>query len=65
MRLAIAPGPTIDWLLRSHDLPSKFSAIARRICGRCNRAVKHMHASPMLRNFVVVAAGLLVPNFIL
>ena len=28
MRLAITPGPTVHWLFRSHDLPSKFSAIA-------------------------------------
>ena len=55
MRLAIAAGPTVDWLLSSHDLPSKFSAIARRIWGRRNRAVK----------VVTVAAVLLVPNFIL
>ena len=31
MRLAIAPGPTVHWLFRSHDLPSKFSAIASRM----------------------------------
>ena len=65
MRLAIAAGPTVDWLLSSHDLPSKFSAIARRIWGRRTRAVKHTRASPLLRNVVAVAAVLLVPNFIL
>ena len=31
MRRTIAPGPTVHWLFRSHDLPSKFSAIASRI----------------------------------
>ena len=65
MRLAIAPGPTVDWLARSHDVPSKFSAIASRLCERCNRAVKHMHVSLLLRNFVAVSAVLLVRNFIL
>ena len=40
MWLAIAPGPTIRWLFRSHDLPSKFSAITSRLY----RVVKHMHA---------------------
>ena len=65
MPLAMAPGPTAHWLFRSHDLPSKFTAIASRICGRRNRAVEHMHVSPLLRNFVGVSAVLLVPNFIL
>ena len=32
MRLAIPPGPTVHWLFRSHNLPSKFSAIARCAC---------------------------------
>ena len=36
MRLAIAPGLTIHWLLRSHDLPCKFSAIAIRLCDSCS-----------------------------
>jgi len=27
MRLAIAPGPTVHWLFRSHDLPSKYRSI--------------------------------------
>ena len=27
MRLAIAPGPTVHWLFRSHDLPSKYRPI--------------------------------------
>jgi len=65
MRLAITPWRTVHWLFRSHDLPSKFSPIASCLCDRCNRAVKHMHVSPLLRNFVVVSAVLLVPNFIL
>ena len=42
MRLAIAPGPTVHWLFRSHDLPSKLSAIASRLCDRCSSAVKHV-----------------------
>ena len=65
MRLAIAPGPTSHWLFRSHVSLSKFSAIASRLFDRRNRAVKHMHVSLLLRNFVVVSAVLLVPNFIL
>ena len=59
MLLAIAPGPTAHWLFRSHDVPSKFSAIASRICGRRNRAVKHMRVSPLLRSFVVLGLGLI------
>ena len=27
MQLAIAPGPTVHWLFRSHDLPSKYRSI--------------------------------------
>ena len=65
MRLAITPWWTVHWLFRSHDLPSKFSPIASCLCDRCNRAVKHMHVSPLLRNFVVVSAVLLVSNFVL
>ena len=53
MRIAIAPGSAVHWLFRSHDLPSKFSAVAIRMCGTRNRAVKHMHVRP---------AVLLVPN---
>ena len=66
MRLAIAPGPTVHWLFRSRDLPSRFSAMASRMCGtgRRNRAVKHMYVSPLLTIVVVVSAVLLVPNFI-
>ena len=55
-RLNIAPGPTVHWLFRSNDLPSKFSAIASRLCDTRNRAVKHMNASPLLRKCVVVSA---------
>ena len=29
MRLATAPGPTVHWLFRSHDLPSELSTVAR------------------------------------
>ena len=65
MRLAITPGPTVHWLFRSHDLPSKLSAIASRLCDRRSRTVKHVYVSPLLRNFAVVSAVLLVPNFIL
>ena len=65
MRLDIIPGPTLHWLFRSYDLPSNFSAIASRLCDRRNRAVKHMHVSPLLRNCVAVSSALLVPNFIL
>ena len=42
MRLAIAPGQIVHWLFRSHDLPSKFSVLASRLCDRRNRAMKHM-----------------------
>ena len=56
LRLAIAPGPTVHWLFKSHDLPSKFSAIASRLCDRLNREVKHVHPSPLSRKFVVVSA---------
>ena len=28
MRLAIAPGPTVHWLFRSHDLHSKYRSIS-------------------------------------
>ena len=54
MRLAIAPGPTVHWLFRSHDLPSKFSAIASRMCNRRNRAVKHMYVNPLLRIWLLL-----------
>ena len=50
MRLAIAQGPTSHWLFRSHVSPSKFSAIASHMCGRRNRAVKHMHVRLWLIN---------------
>ena len=62
MRLAVAPGPIARWLFRSHDLPSKFSAIASRMYDRRNRAVKYMFVSPLLRTFCVVSA-VLVPNY--
>ena len=56
MRLVIAPGPAVHWLLRSHDTLSKFSAIASRMCDRRNREVKHKYVSPLLRTFFVVSA---------
>ena len=34
MRLAIAPGPTVHWLLRSHDLPFKYKG---KSCGLKNQ----------------------------
>ena len=40
--LAITPGPTVHWLFRSHDLPSKFSMIASGMCDRL--ANKEMNA---------------------
>ena len=49
-------------LFRSHDLPSKFSAITSRMCDRRNRAMKHMYVSPLLKTFFVVSA--VVPDFI-
>ena len=64
MRPAIAPGPTVHWLFRSHDLPSKFSQIVSRMCDRRNRAVKHTHVSPLLRkNFVVSVFILCLTSF--
>ena len=62
MRPAIAPGPTVHWLFRSHDLPSKFSPIVSRMCDRRNRAVKDIYVSPLLETFFVVSA--IVPDFI-
>ena len=56
--LAIAAGPTAHWLCRTHGLASKLSTIASRMCGRRNRAVKHVHVSPLLRRFVVLGLGL-------
>ena len=63
MRLVIAPGPTVHWLFKSHELPSNLNAIASRMCNRRNREVKHMYVSPfnVENNVFVVSAVPLVP----
>ena len=37
MRLATAPGPTVHWLFRSHDLPTKYRSI------RCSSVAHVLH----------------------
>ena len=61
MQLAIAPGLTIHWLFKSHDLPSKFGTIASRMCdtnkrydtNKRNREMKHNVCNPVVENIFV------------